>query len=386
MKHIVNIISRITALCILPCLVCCSCDSTSTLPPPSTGGGPGTTETDMTALYEYVRSYQTSYIRSLQLPSGAIKDNGTESSKITPYFANFAALALLTEPTEQNVSAVKKYISWYLSKLNGTSTQFKGNEIAGSVYDYFAPNETCKGKYDSVDSYAATFLELAARFADISGGCKSWLMGHKDKLSLVLSAMIKTIDCASNTLPGENLNDCLSIAHYDYAIKYLMDNSEVNMGLKAAMRLKSAGLIETSQDLDALLSGNKSGILGLYNESDGNYDYAKGHSSKWSEFYPSATAQLYPCLFGVVPADDPRSKTVYEKFNSTYPEWSAGKTYSNHPWTMIAYAAAAMGDAGRVNAYLTHIYGLNVKGEQKERWYDAEAGALLLAIEKVSKK
>lgn len=53
---------------------------------------------------------------------------------------------------------------------------------------------------------------------------------------------------------------------------------------------------------------------------------------------------------------------------------------------MIAYAAAAMGDAGRVNAYLTHIYGLNVKGEQKERWYDAEAGALLLAIEKVSKK
>ena len=68
----------------------------------------------MTALYEYVRSYQTSYIRSLQLPSGAIKDNGTESSKITPYFANFAALALLTEPTEQNVSAAKEYISWYL--------------------------------------------------------------------------------------------------------------------------------------------------------------------------------------------------------------------------------------------------------------------------------
>ena len=79
MKQIVNIISRITVICILPCLVCCSCDSTSTLPPPSTGGGSGTTETDMTALYEYVRSYQTAYIRSLQLPSGAIKDNETGS-------------------------------------------------------------------------------------------------------------------------------------------------------------------------------------------------------------------------------------------------------------------------------------------------------------------
>lgn len=52
---------------------------------------------------------------------------------------------------------------------------------------------------------------------------------------------------------------------------------------------------------------------------------------------------------------------------------------------MIAYSAAVMGDKERVDAYVTHIYGLNVKGEQKEHWYDAEAGALLLAIDIIRK-
>lgn len=366
--------------------VSCSCDSSSnTLPPPSRGDS-GSVESDMSVLYDYVRSYQTAYIRSLQLPSGAIKDNEAENSKITPYFAHFAALALLTEPTEQNLEVVKKYMSWYFGKLNGTSTQYNSNEIAGSVYDYVAPDETTKGTYDSVDSYAATFLELALRFSDTSDGCRNWLVGHKDELSLVAAAMIKTIDCQENTLPGENVNDFLSIAHYGYAVKYLMDNSEVNMGLRAAIGLKKAGLIETPSNLDALLSGNTAGIIGLYNESNSNYDYAKANPSTWSKFYPDATAQLYPCLFGAVPADDPRSKSVYEKFNSVFPDWPAGKAYSGYPWTMVAYAAAAMGDAKNVNAYITHIYGLNVKGEQKELWYDAEAGALLLAIEMIRNK
>lgn len=383
-----KIFSKITTTLAMFCamtLVLCSCDSSSTLPPPTRDDN-GQTESDMAELYDYVRSYQTAYIRSLQLPSGAIKDKIAENSKITPYFAHFAVLALLTEPTEQNLSVVKKYMSWYFTKLNGSSTEYKGSEVEGSVYDYFAPNETTKGTYDSVDSYAATFLEAAIRFAEVSNGCLAWLKSRKSELSKITSAMVKTIDCAENTLPGENANDGLSIAHYGYPVKYLMDNSEVNLGLKAAIKLKSKGLIETSYDLEALLAENTGSIRGLYNESKSNYNYAKGNTSSWNKFYPDATAQLYPSLFGVVPASDLKSKLVYDKFNSSFPDWSTGKTYDSFPWTMIAYAAAVMGDKERVNAYVSHIYGLNVKGEQKERWYDAEAGALLLAIDIIRNK
>ena len=387
MVMLMRLCSKITAAlaAISMSLAFCSCDSSSTLPPPNKGDN-GSTESDMTEIYDYVHSYQTAYIRSLQLPSGAIKDKGVDNSKITPYFAHFAVLALLTEPTEQNLSVVKNYMSWYFSKLNGSSTEYNSKEIEGSVYDYFAPNETTKGTYDSVDSYAATFLEIAIRFAEVSDGCVTWLKSHKDELSKVASAMVKTIDCAENTLPGENANDCLSIAHYGYAVKYLMDNSEVNLGLKAAIKLKGKGLIETSSDLESLLAENTSSIRGLYNEAKSNYDYAKGNNSSWNKFYPDATAQLYPSLFGVVSASDLKSKLVYDRFNSSFPDWSTGKTYDPFPWAMVAYAAAVMGDKERVNAYITHIYGLNVKGEQKERWYDAEAGALLLAIDIIRNK
>ena len=378
-----KITATLAAICAMS-LSFCSCESSSTLPPPNKEDN-GSAESDMTEIYDYVRSYQTAYIRSLQLPSGAIKDKGVDNSKITPYFAHFAVLALLTEPTEQNLSVVKNYMSWYFSKLNGSSTEYNSKEIAGSIYDYFAPNETTKGTYDSVDSYAATFLEIAIRFADVSDGCATWLKNHKEELSKVTSAMVKTIDCAENTLPGENANDGLSIAHYGYPVKYLMDNSEVNMGLKAAIKLKSKGLIEISSDLEALLAENTNSIRRLYDESKSNYNYAKGNASSWSKFYPDATAQLYPSLFGVVPASDQRSRLVYDKFNSSFPDWSTGKMYGSFPWTMIAYSAAVMGDKERVDAYVTHIYGLNVKGEQKEHWYDAEAGALLLAIDIIRK-
>lgn len=361
----------------------CACDSdSSTLPPPSGGNGV-IVKPDMEKIYEYVSSYQLSYIRSLQLPTGAVKDNESENSKITPYFAHFAMLALLTDPTEQNQETVKKYMLWYFSKLNGPVTDFNDNEVPGSVYDYFAPNETTKGTYDSVDSYAATFLELAVRFAGISDSNKTWLQQYRDKISSVAGAMIKTIDAPVNTLPGGNLNDYLSIAHYGYPIKYLMDNSEVNMGLKAAIWLNQNDLIDVEVDLDDYLSKNTSAIGMLYNDANMNYDYAKGNESDWSVFYPGATAQLYPCLFGVVSPLEMKSKQLYDKFNATYPDWPTGKTYDPYPWTMVVYAAAAMGDKERVDTYINHIYGLNVKNEQKTNWYDSEAGTLVLAIDKI---
>lgn len=385
MVKVMKVYNRIPAMffaSVLMIAASCACDSSSgTLPPQ--GGNGGMVKPDMSQIYNYVRSYQLAYIRSLQLPTGALKDNGSDNSKITPYFAHFAMMALLTDPTEQNQDAVRKYMLWYFSRLNGAKTLYNDNEIAGSVYDYFAPDETTKGTYDSVDSYAATFLELALRFAEISDANTAWLRQYSGKVSMIADAMLKTIDAPLNVLPGGNQNDYLSIAHYGYPVKYLMDNSEVNMGLKAAVRLGQYSIIDVSADLETFLSKNTEAIKGLYNGVNRNYDYAKGNESDWNVFYPGATAQLYPALFRVVSPLEINSKQIYEKFNSTYPEWHTGKVYCTYPWTMIAYAAAVMGDKERVDTYITHIYGLNVKNEQKAYWYDAEAASLVLAIDEI---
>ncbi len=375
---------KIYIILLLSLLCFSSCDTeASTAPPPTNSGSTGDwiDAIDMTPIYDYVRNYQLKYIRSLQRETGAIKDMDTQDSKVTPYFANFAAMALLTDPTEENLDVVRKYMTWYFDKLNTGATSFNSDETPGSIYDYLGESERTNGKYDSVDSYAATFLELALRYASVSDECKTWLSAYKDKLSLIAGAMLLMIDSPDVTVPDSDTDDYLSVAHYGYPLKYLMDNSEVNMGLRAAKALKEQGLITNSADFEDLRAKNAEAIASLWNKDNMNYDYASGETASWKVFYPDATAQLYPSLFGAVAPYDPDSKRVYERFNAGYPDWAGGTMYTNYPWSIISYAAAVMGDRHRVNEYLIHIYGLNLKNENKTMWYSAEAGALVLAID-----
>ncbi len=338
---------------------------------------------EMTALRNYVTSFQLAYLRSLQIPSGAIRDELSDESRITPYFANFAALALLTDPTEENVSAVRKYIQWYFSKLNSSVKSDNSREVAGSVYDYFLPGETTLETYDSVDSYAATFIEVLNRFAEISSSYQNSLLAYKDKISLVVSAMLEVIDMPSNDISAAGPYDYLSIAHPGYPVKYLMDNSEVNMGLKAAISLRDKSLCETTENLEAILEKNTESISAMWREANGSYDYALLNASDWSSFYPQATAQLYPAIFGAVAPGDARSVQVYRRFNSEYPQWQNGTSYDVYPWTMIAFAASVMGDNEKVDSYIRYIYSLNANNEQMPYWYSAEAAALILAISRL---
>ena len=249
-----------------------ACGDTSTAPPPTvlnpdednsdgSDGGEGDETSEMTRIYDIVKKNQLAYIRSLQISSGAIKDNEQSNSRICPYFSNFAVMALLKNPVMENVEVVKKYITWYLNKLNRTNINpHTGQpEIIGSVYDYYGDTETTHGTYDSVDSYAATFLEIVMELAKLSEENKNWLQEKKDDISLVASAMINTIDTESFSIPTDftsDDNDYLSIAKLDYPVKYLMDNCEVNMGLKAALWLKDNGLIDNAVDFSTFLAQN----------------------------------------------------------------------------------------------------------------------------------
>ncbi len=335
---------------------------------------------EMTAARNCVTSFQLAYLRSLQIPSGAIRDELSDESKITPYFANFAALALLTDPTEENISAVRKYIQWYFGKLNSSVKSDNSREVAGSVYDYYLPGETTLETYDSVDSYAATFLGVLNRFAEISSSSRDFLLAYKDRISLIVSAMLEVIDMPSNGISAAGPYDCLSIAHPGYPVKFLMDNSEVNMGLRAAISLRDKSLCETTENLETILATNTESISAMWREANGNYDYALQNASDWSSFYPDATAQLYPAIFGAVTPEDAKSVRVYERFNSEYPQWHDGTSYDTFPWTMIAFAASVMGDKERVDSYIRYIYSLNANNEQMSYWYSAEAATLILAV------
>ena len=103
---------------------------------------------------------ESDFIMAHQLNDGALtmsSNKGVPGYKIVPYFSNIAARALLANPTAARIAAVKKWMVWYMAHLNAD----------GSVYDYYATNFTgdamltSTGDFDSVDSYAATFLTRA---------------------------------------------------------------------------------------------------------------------------------------------------------------------------------------------------------------------------------
>lgn len=375
-----------------------ACGDTSTAPPPTIlvpgednpDEPDGGNEDEMTRVYDVVKRNQLTYIRSLQISSGAIKDNEQSNSRICPYFSNFAVMALLKNPAAENIAVVKKYITWYLNKLNrGNINPHTGKpEIIGSVYDYYGEAETTNGTYDSVDSYAATFLEIIMGLAKLSEENKIWLQEKKDDISLVASAMINTMDTESFAIPTDfasDDNDYLSIAKLDYPVKYLMDNCEVNMGLKAAVWLKENGLIDNTVDFSAFLAKNTESVKALYNGTA--FRWNKGANGTGTpdltNFYADAVCQLYPGLFQVIEPDGEIANQVYAQFNRNFGSWASGTTYGTFPWTIIAYAAATINDVERVEAYMKHIYSYNSKGQQKDYWYSAEAGSLLLAIDRI---
>jgi hypothetical protein len=346
------------------------------------------------SIYDTMIDYQIKYILSTQLADGAFTDTKNSGSRISPYFANIACRALLKVPTADNISAVKKWMVWYMNKLNGHINPVTGNpEIAGSIYDYYGSGQTTNGTYDSVDSYAATFLSLAKDLGVISPSDKTWLNGYSSKLILIGDALEKCIDNQANIVPSTfspDDNDGLSVDSYVHGAKYLMDNAEVNEGLKSMIWLQSNVLAQNNAaHFQTLLDANTSGIESqlwrgtMYNWNDNGSSGAT--NSKWSVFYADATCQLYPGMFGVINPTSERANLLYSTFNSKYPDWYKGIVYDagGYPWAVVCYAAAVINDKARVDVYLNHILSFNTAGSEKPNWYIAEAAFVILASDKM---
>jgi len=171
--------------------------------------------------YDKLITNESDFIMAHQLDDGALtmsSNKGVPGYKIVPYFSNIAARALLANPTAARIAAVKKWMVWYMTHLNAD----------GSVFDYYATNFngtatlTSTGDFDSVDSYAATFFTLARLLCEASPADKNWLItNYSTQLKKISDALVMVIQ-----------SDDLAIAKPTYAIKYTMDNAEVNEGLK----------------------------------------------------------------------------------------------------------------------------------------------------------
>jgi hypothetical protein len=150
----------------------------------------------------------------------------SQQASITPYFANFAGLGLITAYRERHdaryLEAARRWVDWYAAHQNAD----------GTINDYTGGPDAWKstGDYDSTDSYAATYLELLLAIAGATRE-KEWLRTHYPSALHALAAIRLTLQPCG-----------LTLAKPTYPVMYTMDNVETLRGLHAAAEI--AGMVK----------------------------------------------------------------------------------------------------------------------------------------------
>ena len=322
------------------------------------------------------------------------------SARIVPYFSDTAVLgairadaAMGTESARQNAL---KYINWYISHMNTKESDICG--VAGTVYDYVVfqssdgrtvevtememyasqyPNGGNPHNYDSTDSYAAMFLQILCEYAKTYD--ESFLNGKAELVQTLTDVMMSDY---INTLD-------LTVAKPDYPACYLMDNCEVYCGFVSAASIYEELLGDSAKAAECAERAEKvkNAILTrMWSQSDQCFLAAisdKGVSmfaNDLNNFYPQASCQLFPLIFGVIGPDDDKAVITYERFKSDFGERWLTFDIETYPWCILVRAAVKMGDYEFAGRFIDAVNNRFVKRVHAAPYYNSESGSVMVAV------
>ena len=356
------------------------------------------TPVDQEKIYESISYYkemadaEAEWLWTQQMSNGAFAfynhDNGKVS--INPYFSEIVAIALINHDSSKEAQGrIENYFDWHFSHINTAETDYNG--LAGTIYDYsvmvedgIVVSETSKGSYDSTDSYSALFLKALADYVKTYGDT-DYLLAHESQIRDITNVIFAT------------MSGGYTYAKPDYKIFYLMDNSEVYAGLEAAEYIYS-NIID-----DAEMYEKVSNALAFYKEHfnehwwkgdhyatvlKSDYSEYKGYEFSWDSFYPCATAQMFPILYGIVDADSTYAQDAYKGLCNAW-EWQdmdyVTKKACTFYWGNFAYLGGLMNDEERLNTYLDKYQDI-VDNGRKYPLYSSESAMVLLGCDEMIMK
>jgi hypothetical protein len=289
------------------------------------------------------------------------------STMIEPYYANIAAMGALHSGVD--FANVQHWMQWY------TAHSYAGNQwsIPGAITDYNVASNgslSSTGSADSVDSYAATFISLAAAaWRDGNAQLQNYVAGSRSSIELIASA----IDAVTDT-------DGLTWATPTYRLKYVMDNSEVYQGLLdlaflrsqvfgdiAGAALASAHAQQVQAAINAKLWDPTRNQFAVAVDNQGMLTWPQ--AGNWYD----ATTQLWPILHGVVAPTSQPAQMSYSQFSNAFPGWPALQKPDPFPWVSVAYVALQMNDVSRATTYANAVQQTYAPGFAYP-WYCAESG------------
>lgn len=307
---------------------------------------------------------QLSWLKSCQILCPEKSADGAiarypDKGLVTPYFSNFAAMAMMEDPSSYPL--VERYIEWYLRNL----------EKNGTIFDYhYDENRNYKTKRpDSEDAYAGTYLSLVACYHKKTGQT-GWVKKNLPALKKVARSIVNLMD-----------RDGLTFALASYKVKYLMDNCEAYRGLA-----DFAGLLKYLEDEEAGYFKTREESIAqgiekvLWNPRGFHYYPCK---TGWfrpgvnlKKFYPDAACQVFPVLHGLIDPGSERGTHLYKMFNINQPGWVYIKP-PDYPWMLLGYYACLHGDYKKACEKVLYAREAYIK-PGSGNWFCAEAAFFIL--------
>jgi hypothetical protein len=305
-----------------------------------------------------------------QMTNGAIAQNPLQDL-VVPYFANIAAKTMV----DIDASGAKSYISWYLENMNRPD---RGG-LSGTIYDFVKRDGELVPtyKYDSADSYAATFLSLVAYYYHRTGDTE------------FITSNLTAIDLAAQVILELQDDDGLIRVMPGSRTKYLMDNSECYRGLLDwAGVLRDLGEEHQSGIYVDVARQIANGIRNeLYDPERGVYAWSLTwygrRFPKEGKWYPDAVSQADLIYCGVVPPSSPEAEGIWARLNEQFPHWDQGVTGDRFPWAKIALTATMMNDPGRAEIFVSWVRDKYAESGRPYPWYVMESSGTLDAVKAI---
>ena len=251
---------------------------------------------------------EADWILTAQLPDGAIAHH-VDKVRVLPYLASFASVGLTRASAvtgdPRYVRASWRWLSWYQAHQtdDGFVTDYT---IQDGIY-------TSTGDMDSTDAYAGMFLYAA---------WSAWQQTRdRTALKVLRPGILRAVNAIEQTMDA----DGLTWAKPTWRVKYLMDQSEVYVGLRSASKLLQALKDPTSTSAEGRAHTLKDTIDTTWDTAVGAYDWAIHEdgartSTTWESLYPDALQQVWAVAFGV--SSSSHVEEIVNRFTTAHPYWS----------------------------------------------------------------
>ncbi|MGO4809384.1 hypothetical protein AB4156_07225 [Cupriavidus sp. 2MCAB6] len=271
---------------------------------------------------------------------------GSGSNWLNWYFANIGLFGFIKDRQNE----VRAYMDLYIKNVSRVNYTINDIKFNGDL------NSPIQCPADSNDSYASTFLSLAAEYMRVTGDV-TWFRNNLSILKAIAYANLAVPQKPGGLIsvyrqdytPPTNTTHCPSFTPSNIA--YTEDNTENYRGL-----VDFSNALKVLGDSDSIYYSQvaNSVAVGIQGRSNGSAFFAADSDSTINpNFYPGTVTQVFPQLNEIPLSSDTvatqsRYDTGYAYLNAHAPTWSTQIDPSaSYPWMLLGYVAAKRGDTAR---------------------------------------